>query len=105
MITSGEGKTRVWLKKQKMGDDILLVVGGGDKTHIGTAVMCVPGKKAQVLKYGTHKDHIVLEPIAKKTCEKYGKVVVAVGGIHIHDATKEEINAVIKNGEEITSKI
>jgi gallate decarboxylase subunit D len=105
MITSGNGKTKVWLKKQKIEDDLLIIVGGGEKSHIGTTILCVPNKKCQILKYGTHKDHIVIKPIAEKACRKYKKVVVAVGGIHINNASKKEIDEVIKNCKLLEKKL
>lgn len=101
MITSGKGKTKVWLKKEELEEDLIIIVGGGERSHIGAAVLCVPGEKSQILKYGTHKDHIVLEPIAEKACEKYKKVVLALGGIHINNASDKEIKEVIKNCEEL----
>ncbi len=97
MITSGNGRTKVWLKKEKVDDDLVLIVGGGEKPHIGATVLCVPGGKTQILKYGKHKDHIVLKPLAEKACKKYKKVVVAVGGIHINNASKQEIDEIIDN--------
>ena len=105
MITSGEGKTRVWLKKEKIEDDLLIIVGGGEKTHIGNVVMSAPGHKTQILKYDNHKDYVVLEPIAKKVCEKYKKVVVVVGGIHIENASKKDIELIIKNCEYLIEKV
>lgn len=97
MITSGKGKTKVWLKRKEIEDDIIIIVGGGEKSHIGACVLCTPDEKAQILKIGSHKDHIVLKPIAEKACKKYKKVVVAVGGIHIDNASKKEIDEVVKN--------
>ena len=97
MITSGEGKTKVWLEKKQVGEDLVLILGGGEKTHIGAVIMCTLDGKTQILKYGTHKDYIVLEPIAKIACEKYKTNVVATGGVHIENASKKEIEEVIDN--------
>jgi len=105
MITSGEGKTKVWLKKEELEDDLIFIVGGGEKSHIGAAVLCVPGNKCQVLKYGTHKDHIVLKPIAERACEKYKKIVLTLGGIHIKNASDKEIKEVIKNCEDLARSV
>lgn len=105
MITSGNGRTKVWLKKEKVDDDLVLIIGGGENSHIGATVLSVPGEKTQILKYGTHKDHIVLKPLAEKACKKYKKVVVAVGGIHITNASKQEINEVIKNCKILETKL
>ena len=97
MITSGEGRYKVWMEKQFIGKDIVLSVGGGEKPHIGGIVICEPEKEPKVVILGSHMDDIILKPIAKKTCDKYKTTVVAIGGIHIDNATKKEINTIIKN--------
>jgi len=101
MITFGEGKYQVFLEEKKIGKDLLYVLTGGEKPHIGGAVICKPGQKPQILSIGTHHDYIVLTPIAEKACKKYNKTVVAVGGIHIDNATKEEIDLLVKNCKEL----
>jgi len=101
MITSGKGRLKVFLEKKELDSDLVLILGGGEKSHIGGIVICEPGKKTNVIKLGTHKDHIVLTPIAEKACEKYNKTAVAIGGIHIDNAKKEEINQIIKNCKEL----
>ena len=49
MITSGEGKYKVFLEKHELDDDLIFVLGGGEKSHIGGMVFCEPGKKPVVL--------------------------------------------------------
>ena len=97
MITSGEGKYKVTLEEKKIGKDILYILSGGEKPHIGSIVICEVGKNPQVISLGSHYDNIVLEPIAKRGCEKYQTTVVAIGGIHIDNATKEEIKLIKHN--------
>ncbi len=101
MITSGKGKLKVFLEKKELDGDLVYILGGGEKSHIGGIVVCEPGKKPKVTKLGTHKDYIVLTPIAEKACEKYNKTSVAIGGIHIDNAKKEEIDQIIKNCQEL----
>ena len=105
MITSGNGKHRVQLEKQMIGDHLLLILEGGEKPHIGSVVTCEPGKDAILVSLGTHKDYIVLKPIAETACKKYNTTVVAVGGIHIDNATREDIDLIIKNCERLESCI
>ena len=95
MITSGEGKYRVFLDKKKINDDLIL--HGGDKPHIGGVVVCEPNKNMKILKLGEHKDYIVLKMLARHACEKYATTVAAIGGVHIDDASKKEIDIVVKN--------
>jgi hypothetical protein len=97
MHTSGEGKYKVWLRKDQIGDDLLYILGGGGQPHIGGIVISEPGKKTRTMRFATHYDHIVLKPIAEAACKKYHRKAVAIGGIHIESATKEEINKLVEN--------
>ncbi len=101
MITSGKGKYKVFLKKKELGDDLIFILGGGEKSHVGGAVIYLPKQKPYILTYQNHHDHIVLTQIAKAACEKYNKTVIAIGGIHIDNATKEDIQILINNCKEL----
>jgi len=101
MITSGEGRYKVYLIKNQIGDDLIYFLGGGEKPHIGGVVICIPGKKAKVVRLENHYDYQVLTPIAEEACKKYNKTIAAIGGIHVDNATKEEINIIIKNCKEL----
>ena len=48
-----------------------------------------------------HYDYKVLIPIAEAAADKYHKKVVAVGGVHVDDATEEEINILVSNCKEL----
>lgn len=104
MRTCGKGKFKVWLEQKKVGDDILLILGGGEKSHIGGVVICEPGKVSQVIKLEGHYDDVVLKPLAEAACAKYKVTVVAVGGIHVENATKEEIDILVKNCDKLLMK-
>jgi len=97
MNTSGEGKYKVFLEKKELGNDLVYILGGGEKTHMGGVVISEPGKESQVITLGTHHDYKVLKPIAEEACKKYNKVIVALGGIHIDNATKKEIEILVEN--------
>ena len=101
MITSGEGKYKVFLAEHKLDDDLVYILGGGEKTHIGGIVVCEPDKQTRIIKFENHYDHIVLQPIAEAASKKYNKKVVAIGGVHVDNATKEEINKLVENCKEL----
>jgi hypothetical protein len=101
MITSGSGKYKVWLKKETIGEDRIYILGGGEKAHVGGAVVVQPGEKPEIIRLGKHYDYIILEPIAVEACKKYNTTVIALGGIHINNATKKEIDIIKKNCEEL----
>jgi len=97
MITSGEGKYKVFLEKKVIGNDLIFILGGGEKSHIGGYVFCSPGKDPQIIKISGHYDDVVLKPIAEAACKKYKTKVIAVGGVHIDNATKDEIEILVNN--------
>ena len=105
MITSGKGKYKVFLKEIKNGDDLIFILGGGKRSHIGGVVICEPGKKSQVIRLKGHFDDIVLKPIAEAACKKYNTKVVAVGGVHVDNASQEEIDLLVKNCRELVKCI
>jgi hypothetical protein len=105
MITFGKGKYKVWLKHEKIGDDQVFYLGGGEHSHIGGIVICEPRKKLQIIRLTGHYDDIVLKPIAETACKKYQNKIVALGGVHIEHATKQEIDRLVKNCMKLVEKI
>ena len=97
MITSGEGKYKVWLEEKKLDDGIIYILGGGEKSHIGGVVICESNKETNVIKMDNHFDYIVLKIIAEKICRKNNNKIIVIGGIHIDNASKEDIDKIIEN--------
>jgi hypothetical protein len=105
MITSGKGKYKVFLEKKELDDDLIYTLGGGERSHIGGIIFCEPGKEPIVIRLEGHYDYIVLEPIALEASKKYNKKVVAIGGVHIDNASKEEIEILVRNCKDLTKFI
>jgi ribosomal protein L24 len=101
MITSGEGKYKVFLEKHILDDDLVYILGGGEKSHVGGVVVCEPYKNPEIMKFEGHYDYLVLQPIAEEACKKYNKKVIAVGGVHVDNASKEEIDILVNNCKEL----
>jgi hypothetical protein len=105
MITAGEGKYKVWLKEEKLSNEKLYILGGGERSHIGGIVIIEPNKEIRTIKLEGHYDYMVLEPIAEAAFKKYNIKVVAVGGVHVDNATKDEINLLVENCKELSKCI
>ena len=105
MITSGEGKYRVFLEEKKIDNDLIYILGGGERSHIGGVVICEPNKEPQVIRLEGHYDDIVLKPIAEAACKKYNKKVAAIGGVHVDNASQKEIDILVKNCKELVKCI
>ena len=105
MITSGRGKYKVWLKQHHVGDDLVFILGGGERSHLGGVVICEPGKPTNSIRLQGHYDDLVLQPIAEAACKKYKKKIVALGGVHVDNATKQDINLLVKNCKAFVKKL
>jgi len=105
MITFGEGKYKVFLERKEIGDDLIYILGGGEKSHIGGIVIAQPTKETKMIRLKGHYDVIVLRPIAEAACGKFGRKVVAIGGVHVDNASQKEINLLIKNCKELVKYI
>ena len=95
----------MWLRRYEIGDDLVFFLGGGERSHIGGIVVCEPGKKSHPIRLTGHYDDIVLKPIAETACKKYKTKVVAVGGVHVDHATKQEINLLVENCKKLVKKL
>jgi hypothetical protein len=105
MITAGSGKYKVWLKEEMLSQERLYILGGGERSHIGGIVLMEPNSDPETMKLEGHYDHIVLERIARAACEKYNTKVVVVGGVHVDNATKDEIEILVNNCKELAKCI
>jgi hypothetical protein len=101
MITAGEGKYKVWLKEEKLSEEKLYILGGGERPHIGGIVVKEPQKESNIIRFEGHFDHIVLQPIAEEASRKYNTKVIAIGGVHVDNASEDEIDLLVKNCKEL----
>jgi len=105
MNTSGEGKYKVFLEKRELDRNIVYILGGGERSHIGGIAICEPGKKPNTIRLEGHYDDVVLKPIAEEACKKYKTTIVVLGGVHIDNASKREIDILVKNCKELIKYI
>ena len=87
-----------------IGDDILILIYGGDKPHIGSAVLAIPRKSlsndsisctSSVLNVTGHKDEKICRHVAETFCKRYNSVVICTGGFHVDYLTAAQIQEVI----------
>jgi hypothetical protein len=105
MITFGEGKYKVNLERKEVGDDLVYILSGGEKSHVGGVVISEPFKETRIIRLKGHYDVIVLRPIAEAASGKFDRKVVALGGVHVDNASQKEINLLVKNCKELVKYI
>ena len=104
MICAGEGRYTVTLKSHKIGKDMLVIITGGEEEHIGSATLIEEKGHLQTMIKKGHTDHIVSERMANIIYDKIGKDLLVVCGIHINDASKEEIDILVDNARECVDR-
>ncbi len=94
-FTHTEGRVTLRLRMLFMGQDICILLDGGEKPHMGalttayaqgTEHICLPG----------HREDILAQKVATKIQKTRSCTVTCLCGIHIPDITKDEIALVYK---------
>lgn len=113
-FVAGEGRLRVELTAEVINNGINIQIVGGEYPHIGGVVLANPrpslsgqGQSSDIwiVPVPGHKDVDAAKIIAEKVCAHTGLVTVVVGGIHIDNALKEELEAILTNCQKITSDL
>lgn len=94
------------IRETRIGEDIVLMLAGGDKPHIGCVVQSVPRPSltedgstsvtSSVLNMTGHKDEFLCRRLAEKRYRETGRTVVCTGGVHIDNITKEQIHKLLE---------
>ncbi len=108
------GFTNVTIRKELLGQDILLIVTGG-AAHIGCAVLSVPRPSlfdpdrwsctSSVLNVTGHKDETICRMLAESVSVKYRQNVICTGGIHIDRICPEQISKIIEAVQTVCAQI
>ncbi|MCR8978527.1 hypothetical protein [Brevibacillus laterosporus] len=88
--------------RQMMGEDIVYLIGGG-VVHIGavaTAYWRNEQVKVELITLPGHKEDQLALECASLACEQKKCTVTAIVGIHIDQASKEEIMLAVKTTRE-----
>jgi hypothetical protein len=113
-INEGEGSFAIRLQAFPLDNGIIIHITGGDKPHIGGVAVGLPRPSTQdpsrvtanvsVISILGHKDDELARPIADQLVRALNSIVVVIAGVHIHQATKEDIAKVIANANQAVEK-
>lgn len=96
----------IQLELRYAGEDIVAVLSGGDRPHIGCAVVALPRSSltgdgtlsctSSVVNLIGHKDEYICRQVAEYICKKQNVTVVCTGGVHLDEAGEEQISEVVQ---------
>ena len=107
------GRHTIILEQYNIGNDILLMILGGDEHHIGGVSVAYPTRShyrdavtisLNSLTLPGHKDYVLSNSLAEKVSGALEKVVTVIVGIHMENATKDEIELAVKVSHELVDE-
>jgi hypothetical protein len=98
-----------------LGADVLVILSGGTKPHIGSIAAAhtrpsltdekIVSSTSSVYNFLGHKDHVIAQRVAEMLSSRLDRNVVAVAGFHIDKITQEGISRVVENCDELAKEI
>ncbi|AEF94427.1 hypothetical protein Desca_1574 [Desulfotomaculum nigrificans CO-1-SRB] len=106
-ISTGTGKFAICLITSFTENGLVCQLFGGDRPHVGAVVLSVPRPSlrdsqrvscnSSVLPMINHKDDELAKPVAEKLAKHFNQPVALVAGVHLDNASPEDINVLVNN--------
>lgn len=114
-FTLEKGRIKVNLKAFTIGEDLCVIVSGGDSPHIGSVTLSIPrasladsnniSSTTSVLNLLGHKDDEAAKYVSHTLSSRLNKNVVVTCGIHVDNIISEEIKVTIELLKELTEML
>jgi hypothetical protein len=114
-VSASQGTRRLWAVATRAGADLAVVVGGGERPHVGCVVVAQPHRSAarpervrvtsSVLSIPPHKEEALARPLAEALARATEGVVTVSAGVHDDDLTPEGIAAYLELGERLRDRL
>jgi hypothetical protein len=98
-----------------VGDDVVVVVGGGERPHVGCVVMAVPvpsrsnpgtwSASCSVLTIPPHKEEPMARGVAARVASSCGRVAVVTAGVHDDDLNRSGIESYLRLADELADEV
>ena len=108
-------RIKINMKAITIGEDLIVIISGGDSPHIGCVTLSTPrpslsdskviSSTTSVLNLVGHKDDEAARYVSNELSSKLNKNVVVTCGIHIDNITAEEIEITLKLIMELTETL
>jgi len=108
-ITWGDEPYQVQILAFSVGDDLVVIVSGGEKPHVGAVAVSLPRpslSNSEIVSSSTsvfalvgHKEDDVAKAMAGRLAASLEKNVVLTAGIHVDNISAEGIKKILDNCE------
>lgn len=114
-IIEGKDKYKVKLVAVRSGEELTVIISGGEKPHIGAIGISIPrpslkdsnkvSASTSVFTLVGHKEDELSKQIAENIAKITKKVTVTIVGLHIDKATPQDIEYLIQNTQKVVDKL
>ena len=114
-VKIGEGDFLVEAAAFLCGEDVVVVLAGGTRYHVGAVAMALPrpsladpakiSASASVLCVTGHKEDELARSMALKLASMLNRRVTVTAGVHVDEASADEVKALLGNCEQVMEKI
>lgn len=98
-------RIKINLKAIKMGEDLCVILTGGDKPHLGALTIGSSLVNLNAFTFQGHKENFVTEVIGDILKKEFSGKFVVCCGIHLDDISKNEIQHVLSLCKDITAEL
>lgn len=115
LFEEGTGKYKIICNGHFAGDDLIVILSGGEKHHIGAVAVGIPrtslsdknelSSDTSVIAIPYHKDDLIARKWASSFSKLLGVVVTVTVGIHIDNANNNDLQILIENIDNLFNKL
>lgn len=87
------------------GDDLCVLITGGDRAHIGAVSIYSKEEGIKTISLKTHKDYIIGEIFINSIKDIFNGSISVSTGIHIDNISKEQIEYIYKICNEVFNEV
>lgn len=99
------GRININLKVMYVGEDLLIVLSGGDRPHIGAISYGGVNDENKTVALKHHRDDVISDLFSRKISSVFKGNYVICAGVHLDNITKDEILQVKSLSEELLEEI
>ena len=106
---------RIDIDVMEVGDELVVVVNGGDKPHVGSVAIAVPrpshkdssslSSTVSVYNFTGHKDDQIASPLAGLIARNCNRTAVVLAGVHIEGAREQDIVCLLDHMSKMNERI
>jgi len=110
-----KSRIKINMKSISVGEDLCVIISGGDSPHIGCVTLSVPrpslsdanivSSTTSILNLIGHKDDEAAKHVSHILSSELNKNVVVTCGIHLDNITQDEIKIVFELLNELIDKL